>query len=111
MPAVWQFPPRRTCFHQHALAGSPCWVPKSTACCGIWQLVPAVRNPHLVFSKSSAVRRLAPPWSVLLAASPACHPAMPVAPLPLLLLPLLSSRGRGAAEAASRSATMFADDT
>ncbi len=69
---------------------------------------------HLVFSKSSAVRRLAPAWLVLVAASPACQPATVEPPLPLLLLLLLlpaSPRGRGSAEAASSSATMFAEET
>ncbi len=68
--------------------------------------VDAGHRARLVFTKSSAVRRLAPP-RVLLAASPACQPAT-VDPLPLSLLTL---RSRGAADAASRSATMFAEDT
>jgi len=77
------------------------------ACRGAWL------PEHLVFSKSSAVRRLAPAWLVLVAASPACQPATVEPPLPLLLLLLLpaSPRGRGSAEAASSSATMFAEET
>ena len=64
-----------------------------------------------MFSKSSAVSRLAPAWLVLVAASPACHPATVEPPaLPLLLL-LESPRGRGSAEAASSSATMFDEET